>query len=92
MANPTPTLKISTSALLFGRKNDEFIKFNQNTEYELGHNNLSDWTDEERQELITLKSPQNRLLRSSRCQAGQFFDGKACQFCAKGCLACKERN
>ena len=85
------TLDFNKRAALW-KKNDEFIKSNQNPEYELGHNKFSDWTDEERQALVTLKSPQNRLLRGSRCQAGQFFDGKACQFCAKGCLACKERT
>ncbi len=48
------TLDFNKRAALW-KKNDEFIKSNQNPEYELGHNKFSDWTDEERQSLVTLK-------------------------------------
>jgi len=38
------------------KKNDDFIKANQNDEYELGHNKFSDWTEEEKQAILTLSS------------------------------------
>ena len=40
------------------KKNDDFIKSNQNAEFQLGHNKFSDWTEEERKALLTLKDPQ----------------------------------